>query len=83
MSPAILEYFECNFDNRNEALCGMSQATSDDFDWDRHAGETGSSGTGPSADHTKVNLVVLIKHFTTKKIKKAKRLFRPKTNSRT
>ena len=55
IAPAVIDSFECDFDDRNKPLCGIGQAATDDFDWVRHAGETGSSGTGPSADHTKVS----------------------------
>ena len=39
----------CNFD---VSLCGFVQGTDDKFDWTRHKGNTRSSGTGPSFDHT-------------------------------
>lgn len=40
----------CNFENSN--LCGYSQDQSDNFDWTRNVGATGSTGTGPFADHS-------------------------------
>ncbi|XP_033638977.1 MAM and LDL-receptor class A domain-containing protein 1-like [Asterias rubens] len=42
---------DCDFES---GLCGWKQmATPDDqFDWTRTTGATGSTGTGPSADHT-------------------------------
>ncbi|KAL9987825.1 hypothetical protein ACROYT_G002193 [Oculina patagonica] len=40
----------CDFDS---GLCyGWRQSYSDDFDWIRHRGSTGSSYTGPDYDHT-------------------------------
>ena len=39
----------CNFD---VSLCGFEQGTDDKFDWTPHKGNTPSSGTGPSFDHT-------------------------------
>ena len=39
----------CNFD---VSLCGFEQGTDDKFDWTRHNGNTLTSGTGPSFDHT-------------------------------
>ncbi|ESO97870.1 hypothetical protein LOTGIDRAFT_152977 [Lottia gigantea] len=39
----------CNFDHD---LCGWSQDKTDQFDWVRHSGKTGTFGTGPSGDHT-------------------------------
>lgn len=45
----IATYTRCNFEN---GLCGWTQLTSDDFNWSREQGESTSSGTGPSADHT-------------------------------
>ncbi|XP_035827621.1 MAM and LDL-receptor class A domain-containing protein 1-like [Aplysia californica] len=32
--------------------CGFNQSTTDDFDWTRSNGGTGSYGTGPNQDHT-------------------------------
>ena len=43
----------CNFD---VSLCGFVQGTDDKFDWTRHKGNTPSSGTGPSFDHTTGNM---------------------------
>ena len=43
----------CNFD---VSLCGFVQGTDDKFDWTRHKGNTSSSGTGPSFDHTTGNM---------------------------
>ena len=39
----------CDFD---ESMCGFVQDQNDVFDWRRQKGSTGSSNTGPSADHT-------------------------------
>lgn len=41
--------FSCNFDTNT---CGWTQSRNDDFNWSLHKGQTGSSGTGPSRDHT-------------------------------
>ncbi|XP_071492669.1 MAM and LDL-receptor class A domain-containing protein 2-like isoform X3 [Diadema antillarum] len=46
---AVPDDFDCNFES---GLCGWQQAYGDDFDWTRKSGSTGSSGTGPSGDHT-------------------------------
>ena len=43
----------CNFD---VSLCGFVQGTDDKFDWTRRKGNTSSSGTGPSFDHTTGNM---------------------------
>ena len=43
----------CNFD---VSLCGFVQGTDDKFDWTRRKGNTPSSGTGPSFDHTTGNM---------------------------
>lgn len=40
----------CTF--QDARICGFTQSTTDDFDWIRNSGKTGSSGTGPSVDHT-------------------------------
>ncbi|XP_072179347.1 MAM and LDL-receptor class A domain-containing protein 2-like [Diadema setosum] len=45
----VSDDFNCDFES---GLCGWQQAYGDDFDWSRHSGSTGSSGTGPSGDHT-------------------------------
>ncbi|XP_021371353.1 MAM and LDL-receptor class A domain-containing protein 1-like, partial [Mizuhopecten yessoensis] len=42
----------CNFDKN---LCGWTNDKEDDFDWLRHNRGTGTSQTGPSADHTHNN----------------------------
>ncbi|XP_066300036.1 MAM and LDL-receptor class A domain-containing protein 1-like [Branchiostoma lanceolatum] len=41
--------FNCDFE---VDICGWRQADDDNFDWTRNQGTTGSSDTGPSADHT-------------------------------
>lgn len=40
----------CTFEDAT--LCGYQQDTSDNFDWTRKSGTTGSVGTGPPSDHT-------------------------------
>ncbi|CAH1274166.1 MALRD1 [Branchiostoma lanceolatum] len=40
---------DCDFDT---GLCGYQQDNTDNFDWTRQQGSTGTSGTGPSSDHT-------------------------------
>lgn len=41
----------CGFEN--DDMCGFTQETEkDQFDWTRTKGETPSSNTGPSGDHT-------------------------------
>ncbi|XP_078487816.1 MAM and LDL-receptor class A domain-containing protein 1-like [Ciona intestinalis] len=42
--------FACDFDASSD--CGITQSTTDDFNWIRHRGKTSSGGTGPLADHT-------------------------------
>ncbi|XP_072021860.1 uncharacterized protein [Amphiura filiformis] len=42
----------CTFSYDKAPLCGYTQATDDDFDWTWHSGETRSTNTGPSGDHT-------------------------------
>ncbi|XP_035658185.1 MAM and LDL-receptor class A domain-containing protein 1-like [Branchiostoma floridae] len=41
---------QCDFEDVN--LCGYTQDTDDDFDWTWQSSNTGTSGTGPSNDHT-------------------------------
>ncbi|XP_047128245.1 MAM and LDL-receptor class A domain-containing protein 1 isoform X1 [Hydra vulgaris] len=42
--------YDCSFET---GLCGfLNINATDSFDWTRHKGETGSWGTGPTADHT-------------------------------
>ena len=43
------EKVECNFES---GTCGWIQDRTDDFDWTRTYGETGSSDTGPTNGHT-------------------------------
>ncbi|XP_033104873.1 MAM and LDL-receptor class A domain-containing protein 2-like [Anneissia japonica] len=43
------DYHQCNFESN---MCDWEQLTSDEFDWTRHQGSTGSSSTGPDRDHT-------------------------------
>lgn len=40
----------CDFED--SALCGFTQDKNDSFNWTWKAGETTTSFTGPSADHT-------------------------------
>lgn len=49
--PAICQKFieRCDFE---KDTCNWYQDQSDDFDWTRSAGSTGSSATGPGTDHT-------------------------------
>ncbi|XP_071479396.1 MAM and LDL-receptor class A domain-containing protein 1-like, partial [Diadema antillarum] len=42
-------YTLCDFE---DGFCGWSQMTTDEFDWTRHQGDTGSENTGPAEDHT-------------------------------
>lgn len=42
-------YVGCNFDN---GQCQFFQNDTDDFDWEVNIGETPSSNTGPTHDHT-------------------------------
>nr|XP_006821081.1 PREDICTED: apical endosomal glycoprotein-like [Saccoglossus kowalevskii] len=42
--------FDCNFEGD---LCGWNQTADDELDWIRNQGDTGSSHTGPSWDHTR------------------------------
>ncbi|XP_050392647.1 MAM and LDL-receptor class A domain-containing protein 1 isoform X1 [Patella vulgata] len=46
--------FDCNFD---QDFCGWKNVKSptDKFDWSRNKGATGTTGTGPSKDHTTGN----------------------------
>ena len=46
---AVPGSFQCDFDTN---ICGWIQDRSDDFDWKRQSGQTGSSNTGPNTDHT-------------------------------
>ncbi|EDO47787.1 predicted protein [Nematostella vectensis] len=41
--------WDCSFETN---LCSWMQAVNDNFNWTRAQGTTGSSGTGPSSDHT-------------------------------
>ena len=41
----------CDFESSNLKLCKWEQSTSDEFDWRRRSGRTGSYGTGPSSGH--------------------------------
>ncbi|XP_035690606.1 zonadhesin-like [Branchiostoma floridae] len=42
--------WSCDFESRD--LCGYTQDTTDNLDWNRHAGDTPTPNTGPSVDHT-------------------------------
>ncbi|XP_033751988.1 MAM and LDL-receptor class A domain-containing protein 1-like [Pecten maximus] len=48
--PGLSGFIGCNFENAN--LCGYTQDHSDQFDWTRKSGSTGTRGTGPTNDHT-------------------------------
>ena len=39
----------CDFEN---GFCGMIQPQNDDLEWTIHSGDTSSSDTGPTGDHT-------------------------------
>lgn len=41
---------KCTFEQSN--ICGYTQDKTDVFDWTRKSRGTGTSGTGPSQDHT-------------------------------
>ena len=48
--------FSCDFEQPllpNGKVCAWSQDSSDHFNWTRNQGHTGSTGTGPTTDHTK------------------------------
>eukprot|EP00794_Sanderia_malayensis_P017044 gene17044-18759_t len=45
--------WDCTFDG---GLCQFTNSQSDDFDWRRNRGGTGSTGTGPANDHTQGNI---------------------------
>ncbi|XP_041465292.1 MAM and LDL-receptor class A domain-containing protein 1-like [Lytechinus variegatus] len=50
--PTLLPWgADCDFE-QNGTLCGYTQRSSDAFDWIWHQGSTGSTNTGPHADHT-------------------------------
>lgn len=40
----------CDFED--PSICGYKQLVNDNFDWTRKSGATGTSRTGPSADHS-------------------------------
>jgi len=40
----------CNFEQAS--ICGYTQDRTDNFDWTRDNGGTGTAGTGPTKDHT-------------------------------
>ena len=41
--------YACGFEDDSNPICDAAQPVgTDDFDWQRHSGGTGSSGTGPS-----------------------------------
>ncbi|XP_066292880.1 MAM and LDL-receptor class A domain-containing protein 1-like, partial [Branchiostoma lanceolatum] len=48
-TEAVPSERDCDFDTD---VCGYQQDNTDDFDWRRQQSSTGSSGTGPSSDHT-------------------------------
>ncbi|XP_064635558.1 zonadhesin-like [Lineus longissimus] len=50
MGPDGIYGMDCTFEN--EFRCGWTQDTTDDFDWKETNGETATSDTGPSFDHT-------------------------------
>ena len=41
--------YDCDFE---VDTCSWMQGATDDFDWSRNNGPTGSSNTGPNGDHT-------------------------------
>jgi len=46
----FVESVQCNFDNGN--VCGFTQDTNDEIDFQFNKGRTTTSNTGPSRDHT-------------------------------
>ena len=40
----------CDFESQD--VCGYTQDKTDDFDWTRDYGGTGTANSGPSVDHT-------------------------------
>lgn len=44
--------YDCNFENNQQPLCQWQQDKTDQFDWTRAQGPTGSFLTGPTVDHT-------------------------------
>ncbi|KAH3811674.1 hypothetical protein DPMN_140086 [Dreissena polymorpha] len=51
--PLAANTTECDFEQTT--LCGYSQDNTDNFDWTWNSGDTPSSLTGPSTDHTTGN----------------------------
>nr|XP_054757464.1 MAM and LDL-receptor class A domain-containing protein 1-like [Lytechinus pictus] len=49
---ALPDLHNCDFEN---GFCNWTQDLKDDFNWTRATGETVTPGTGPSADHTKMD----------------------------
>ena len=45
----LVSTLDCDFDVN---MCTWFQGDTDDFDWSRNTGSTGSINTGPNADHT-------------------------------
>ncbi|XP_057298293.1 MAM and LDL-receptor class A domain-containing protein 2-like isoform X2 [Hydractinia symbiolongicarpus] len=49
VKPAVAQPWGCNFELD---FCRWRQSRTDNFDWKRNRGHTGSTGTGPGVDHT-------------------------------
>ncbi|XP_042229112.1 MAM and LDL-receptor class A domain-containing protein 2-like [Homarus americanus] len=45
-------FYDCNFEEDSNELCGWTQDTMDSLDWQRHQGPTPTEDTGPNTDHT-------------------------------
>ena len=50
--PTAVTPLNCNCSFGDNNLCGWSNLNSDDYDWSTNKGETRTTDTGPSSDHT-------------------------------